>query len=1145
MDPTAFGHYRIDARIGEGGMGEVFRAFDTRLSRPVAIKVMRKATDDGVSIARFLREARAASALNHPNIVVIHEAGETGEGEHFIVQELIEGRTLRSMLAPGEPPVSLATVVEVGSQTARALAAAHAAGLIHRDVKPENIMLRPDGFVKVLDFGLARTTGTSDPEAHTTRLATGPGVMVGTPAYMAPEQATGEAIGPAIDVFALGVVLYELVAGRRPFVGATSLAVIAAIVSEQPPRPSQLNPAVPRVLDDLLLQMLEKDPGRRPTAGEVERQLAVSSGISLLGDFMPAPAGAPRVTVGREGQRAQLLRGYARVKAGRGLMVGVCGEPGIGKTSLVEDFLAELPRRSEHPTIARGRCSESLAGSEAFLPVLEVLDGLMHRSDGPSFNSLIKTLAPTWYMQVATDSTDTTSLGEMRERAPVGSQERMKRELGALLQEVSRLRPLVLFIDDLHWADVSTIDVLNYLAGRLSDLRLMIVMSYRISDMALAKHPFLGIRSELQARGVFEELELRFLDARDIERYLSLQFPGHRFPPDFASAIHAKTEGSPLFMADLIRYLHDTGGIVEEKGTWVIARGVPDVPRDLPESVKGMIARNIERLDDRDRRLLLAASVQGHEFDSAVVAAAAEMDPAEVEERLETLERVHVFVKRGDEHEFPDRTLTLKYRFVHVLYQNVLYASLQPTRRVALSRAIVEALLTRYGPDAPSIAGRLALLFETARDFASSAKYFLIAARKSMALFAFREALSLADRGLAGLRGLPDGPARMELELGLQMSRGLALRSVKGWAAPELETTFARARQLCDNLHDPPDLFPVLWSLTFFHMIRGDLVTVREQGARLLSQAEASGRPAFLVGALHIGGVSREFMGELVDSSRMLERARELHDLSEHKSLSAMYGIDPGMQARSMSARPLWALGYPDRALARSRETVEIGRSLRQRVTFVFAMIVAQGIHLYRGEAREALALGDEILALCHEYQFPQEAEWARAFQGSAHALLGDVERGLGKLEQSLAALQALGSDLVRTVFLTLLADAAWRAGRLDAGHKALDEAFAHSEKTTERGFMAELHRMRGELFAIVRDDGAAEEQFRLSLGIARQQEARSFELRAATALARLLRRSGRCGEAREVLVPVYGWFTEGFETGDLVAARTLLSEVE
>jgi len=306
------------------------------------------------------------------------------------------------------------------------------------------------------------------------------------------------------------------------------------------------------------------------------------------------------------------------------------------------------------------------------------------------------------------------------------------------------------------------------------------------------------------------------------------------------TVIHAKTEGSPLFMADLVRYLRDTGGIAQQDGTWVLLRTLSDVPRDLPESVRGMIARKIEQIDDQDRRLLLAASVQGHEFDSAIVAEAIAMDPAEVEERLESLERVQAFVRRGEEFAFADSTLTLRYRFVHVLYQNVLYASLQPTRRAALSGSIVTAVAAHYGNDAQDIAGKLAVLYETARDFANSAKFFYLAAQRAATLFAFREALALAERGLKGLRGLPDGPPRQQLELGLQLMRGSAFRAVKGWAAPEVESAFARARELCQQLQDPPQLMPVLWNLSFFHMIRGDLGTVRSQVNTYLAQAEAS-----------------------------------------------------------------------------------------------------------------------------------------------------------------------------------------------------------------------------------------------------------------------------------------------------------------
>ncbi len=746
MTPTSFGHYRVDGRIGGGGMGEVFRGFDTRLNRSVALKLLRgPAREESDAVQRFLREARAASALNHPNIVTIHEVGETPDGELFIVQELIDGRTLRSLI---ESAQTLAVTVDIGRQVARALSAAHAASIVHRDVKPENIMVRADGYVKVLDFGLARVVDHQAAEQSTVaNLDTAPGTVLGTAAYMSPEQARGTQAGPAADIFAFGVVLYEMAGGRRPFVAPTTMGILAAILSEQPAPLVRLNPAIPPALDALVLRMLAKEPERRPSARDVDEELAALQGRDALPENSRATTAAARKTVGREAERADLRRFYARVLDGQSLILGVSGEAGIGKTSLIEDVLVELSSRPERPIVARGRCSERLAGAEAYLPILEALDNILHRAGGESLQTLMKTVAPTWYLQVATRSIEESSMAELRVEALSASQERMKREVGAFFQDVSSSRPVVLFLDDLHWADVSTIDILNYLAGRFADMRVLVLTTYRPAEMALAQHPFLGIANNLRSRGLFEEVALGFLGPADVDRYLALEFPEHRLPADFSALIHAKTEGSPLFMADLVRYLRDSGRIVEQNGSWVLARSMSDMPRDLPESVRSMIARKIEQVEERDRALLLAASVQGPEFDSAIVSEAIEMDPADVEERLDVLERVHVFVKRGSEYEFPDLTLTLQYQFVHVLYQNMLYASLQPTRRTALSGRVARALVA-HGEHAPASAARLAILFEAARDFASSAHYYFAAAQHSAGLFGFREALSLAERGL-------------------------------------------------------------------------------------------------------------------------------------------------------------------------------------------------------------------------------------------------------------------------------------------------------------------------------------------------------------------------------------------------------------
>jgi predicted ATPase len=302
--------------------------------------------------------------------------------------------------------------------------------------------------------------------------------------------------------------------------------------------------------------------------------------------------------------------------------------------------------------------------------------------DAESIAQATKRLAPTWYAEVAPLQSSGSSVEQLQaERA--ASQERMKREFGALLQEVSERRPIALFFDDLHWSDASTIDLLSFVAGKFDAMRVFIVATYRPTDMLLAGHPFLKLKPDLQARGACREITLDFLSREEVEKYLALEFPENRFPDELSALIHAKTEGNPLFMADLAHYLRDRGVIAKQNGSqdagaprWELAQPLPDLERELPESVRGMIQRKIDQLSEEDRRLMVIASVQGYEFDSTLVAKALDLDPADVEERLESLERVYALARLVSEREFPGHVFSLRYRFVHVLYQNTLYASL-------------------------------------------------------------------------------------------------------------------------------------------------------------------------------------------------------------------------------------------------------------------------------------------------------------------------------------------------------------------------------------------------------------------------------------------------------------------------------------
>ncbi len=510
---SRFGSYEIRAQLGAGGMGEVYRAFDARLGREIALKVIRRAiVGDDSALDRLLREATLASALNHPNIVTIYETGVVGT-DRYIAMELIEGSTLRDLGAQGLP---LSRLIGIVRQVAEALAVAHAAQIVHRDIKPENVMVRPDGYAKLLDFGLARAqpnsfaTGSTTAGGSTVR-GTEPGLIVGTIGYMAPEQARGETVTPESDVFSLGVLLYELATGRHPFMAASQLGTLHALMWETPEPPSIVNPELPRAIDQLILELLQKDQRLRPGASEVMYRLALvhdSNIATALSAVTVAPRSATATVniVGRDGELAAMMEELGLVQRGTARMVVVSGETGMGKTTLVEAFVDHLDNRGDPIRVGRGRCSERLAGSEAYLPVLEVLDSLQRNEQLGSLSRLIRALAPSWYAQLMPPSENDSSAARLAAETAGGSQERLKREIASLLEEVGRMQPVVLWFDDLHWADPSTTDLIGYLSRRLDSSRLLIIVTCRPSALAQTRHPFLSLKLDLLTRGFCREI---------------------------------------------------------------------------------------------------------------------------------------------------------------------------------------------------------------------------------------------------------------------------------------------------------------------------------------------------------------------------------------------------------------------------------------------------------------------------------------------------------------------------------------------------------------------------------------------------------------------------------------------------------------
>jgi predicted ATPase len=954
-------------------------------------------------------------------------------------------------------------------------------------------------------------------------------------------------VGAASDIFSLGVVLYELATGRHPFPTDSEAGLLYAIVAQEPLPPAHLNPELPAALDALILHMLAKDPRRRPTAADVDAALARLAGNRSGWPPSPTPRPGKPPTVGRQRERAALCTGFEEAAAGRGLLVCVTGEPGLGKTTLVEDFLEELAASGRLCSIGWGRCSERLAGAEAYLPFREALDSLLQGDSSGAVARLMKAVAPTWYVQVAPPVAGDPALTCLAAEAQAASQESLKRELSAFLQEVSRLRPVVLFLDDLHWADASTADLLAFLGSRCVAWRLLVV-TYRPSDLLLGGHPFRLVQLDLQGRGLCREVPLGFLGRLDVERYLALQFSGHDFPEELADVVHRRTEGNPLFLVDLLRYLCDRGAIVAAGKRWTLAQGVPDLQRELPESVRSLIRRKFERLSEADRRLLAAASVQGHEFDAAVVAAVLEVDAAEVEERLADLDRLHALVRLLREHDLPDRTHTLRYSFVHVLYQNALYAALTPARKAAWSAASAQALLGHYGEKNPAVATELALLFEAARNLDQATTHFLHAAEHAVRVSASREAVVLARRGLALLQTLPDTPASARNERALLLALGVSLVATQGFASLEVEQTYVRARELCLRAGDTSALFPVLYGLWNVCLLRCEFPRCNDLAAQMFALAQGRPEPVWLLQAHNVMQQPLLHQGDLAAARRLQEQCLALYDPHQHRTLTAVYGEDPGVGCMAYGAVTLWCLGYPDQALRSMQAARRLADELSNPFDVARSLYFGAFTHLCRREASLTRELAEALMALSSDQGFALLRHGGMILQGWSLAEQGCAGEGICLMRQGLAGWQATGALSHRPYHLALLAEALARDGQVRDGLTTLAAALALCTVLGERFLEADLHRLHGELLLAGAEADApvwdaAEACFRQALDVAGAQKAKSLELRAVMSLSRLYRQQGRPAEARPMLAECYGRFTEGFDTPDLREAKALLDK--
>ncbi len=882
--------------------------------------------------------------------------------------------------------------------------------------------------------------------------------------------------------------------------------------------------------------------------------------------------------VGRASELALLQGWLEKALVGERQVVFVTGEQGIGKTTLVDTFLdisgLGLPSESQlsnretgapkfRACLARGQCIESLGPSEAYMPILEAFTRLCHEPLGTRVMAALSQHAPLWLTQMP--SLVSAAKLKSLQRVTLGATPaRMLREMAEAIETLSLDLPLVLVLEGLHWSDYSTLDLISYLAQRRAPARLLLVATFRPEEVIGNSHPLMRIKQELQMYRQCHEILMVPLDKTAVMEYLMRRFPGHKLPVEVGSWIHQRTDGNPLFMVNLVDHLVTKGLITQQDGRCVLSAPLEEVEPTIPTTIQQMIKRRIERCSHEEQRLLEAGSVEGMEFCASTMAAALDEEDSQVEELCEGLVQRHRFLQSEGNQQLSDGKLTSRYRFTHALYQDVCYKGLPEMRQVQLHRRVGEYIEGAYVNYLGNLASKLAAHFERGREYGRAIKYYRQAADNANRRYVYCEAIELARKGLQLLDTTPDSAERTHHELNLQIALGAALMATQGFGGVEVKQAFTRAHELCGQVGDTTLLFSSLLGLWRGCRIRAEYEMARALAEQLL-QLEQSEQYSMLQGQAHYAlGATLIDLGEFAPALECLQQGIASRRLQEQDMNLLPYLNDPGLACKCYGAMAKWILGFPDQALRDINEALALANDACHCDDFVFARQFAAVVHQLRRESKQALELAEEAFAQARQHGLAQRIALIASIRGWALAKQGMVREGIEQMRQALDAHSAIGSIKSHApLSLSLLAELLGDAGKIKEGLTAIEEALLSAQSAGMRHYEAEWYRIKAELMLRESEiksqpqdhnksqsyDGnprweEAERCFCKAIEVASQQRAKSFELRATTSLARLWQKQNRQAEARQRLIEIYSWFSEGHNTADLQEAHALLQQL-
>lgn len=853
--------------------------------------------------------------------------------------------------------------------------------------------------------------------------------------------------------------------------------------------------------------------------------------------------------VGRAQEVGLLVERWERVLEGEGQVVLLCGEPGIGKSRLVQELKERLRRQG---VLQREFQCSPYHSNSALYPVIDHVQRLLQfvREEAPAdtLKKLERVFAPYRFVRPASVPllAALLSLPHPEGYPPLNlSPQRQKQNtqdtVVAWLSEEAEHRPVLSVWEDLQWADPSTLELLSLFLDQVPTIRMLVLLTFRPEFI-----PPWAIRSHVS------QMTLSRLPHKQAALLIERVARDKTLPAEVTQQVIKRTDGVPLFVEELTKMVLESGWLREAENHYELTRPLP--PLAIPATLHDSLLARLDRLATTKEVVQLGA-VLGREFSYDVLQAVSPLDDTALQKELTRLVEAELLYQKG----LPPQT---RYLFKHALIQDVAYQTLLKSRRQQLHQRVAQVLEKQFPTILESQPELVAYHYTEAGLISQAVPYWHKAGQKAIERSANLEAVAHLSKGLELLSTLPDTPERIQQELLLQIVIGVPLVATKGYGAAEVEKAYARARELCRQVGETPQLFLVLHGLWRFYLVRAELQTAQELATQLLQLAQRLQDPALLLEAHWALGLTLFNLGHFVLAQEHLERSIALYDAHQHHTHVFLYGQDPGVASLAWASWTLWWLGYPDQALKRSQEAVALAREQSYPHSLAGALDVAAQLLQFRREGQAVQETAEAAIALSNEQRFAMWSAVGMILRGWALAEQGRAEEGVAQTRRGLTAWRDTGAKMAEPYFLGMLADAYRREGHSEEALATVAEALNVVDQTGERFYEAELYRLKGELILqqwagrgeqwaatnpsspLPGPHREAEACFQRAMEIARSQRAKSLELRSVMSLGRLWRTQGKSDAAQQILADVYGGFTEGFDTVDLKEAQALLREL-